>query len=429
MMVYLVRAPTLVAKATPLDATTKGVTAAIIEGSTLESLPATMEAVQGGESREAALESANTEPHPRLVDNSARSASTSRLTFPQRARPFISGITLVLGMLLWFFLLTDYSLVGTLPDFLFPPAMLVLGIAAFMWARYADTSSRTWLSRLVALPAIIGGSLYLVAVGLAFMPPQTLGAMFFSDAMASEVRLQEATSPDGSRVAEVYWLPGGYSGSFNRALLVKVRYPILPFVERDIFSTALHLETTEGEHISWRDNDTLYLFDTGAVIKVGAVKGELPLVMRMAISQFDTWAEIERKQERTVVLTGEVSRVPLYPSSNPDLHTEYLEDDQTQFRSYDVQGASADEVVQWYKGELSRSPWLLIRADRYEGEDVGQSYTRDCVQASYSGEGGQGGQTYYVEVMGNASEESGVHVNIGTPKPITDTCERFTGER
>lgn len=72
-------------------------------------------------------------------------------TFVARYARWLVLANLVLGTLLWFFFCTDYSLAGTLPDIVFPPAMGVLGGLALLTAKYLRSKARQRLARLATL--------------------------------------------------------------------------------------------------------------------------------------------------------------------------------------------------------------------------------------------------------------------------------------
>ena len=350
-----------------------------------------------------------------------------------RAWPYLLVANLVLGLLLSFFYFTDYSLPGSLLDLLLPPLLFALGIAAFMWAGYAPGRTKRWVGKLSALPSLLGGALYLVAVGLIFMPPTTLRGMFLADEIATEVLLQQVASPDGSRVAEVYYRPGGYGGATFKPAMIRVHYTLFPLVERDVLSRPVSgspIEPdTEPSYVMWSDNDTLFLPGTGDSVELGLVRWEVPVVFAAALPQPGRWADVAERQqkteEETEANTVEVSQVPAYPGKRTSEHIEFRSEENTQFRSYNIEDISADEVTQWYKQALSQPPWSVVRSDRYTGDSLGSPYTRDCIRAKRVDNGDQDHRVYYIEVMGEGDKQKSIHVNIGTPHPITEACKRW----
>src|SRR5207237_7894081 len=124
--------------------------------------------------------------------------------------------------------------------------------------------------------AALGGIAYIVTAGILFIPPLTMGAMFQVDAIRSETLVKQVPSPDGSRVAEIYFRPGGYSGSTYKSLFVRVEWPLFPLVERDIYKTAVH--DPSDSFVSWIDNDTLRVEDSPEAIQLGFVRPETPQI-------------------------------------------------------------------------------------------------------------------------------------------------------
>jgi hypothetical protein len=210
----------------------------------------------------------------------------------------ILGINLVLGILLLFFSFTDYSLAGTIPDIVFPPVVFVTGCVALVAACRATTKRwRTW-AKLSALLSITGGALYVIMTCLLFAF-SILGAMFAMSEIADEQRIQAAVSPDGSRVAEVYFRGvGAYSGG-NGRISVRVKHRLFPFVERDIYFLAQTIEANHDtrDYLSWQDNDTLYIPETKETVKVGLVKAQVPgvFVWPFALFQFISMVAEERQ--------------------------------------------------------------------------------------------------------------------------------------
>jgi hypothetical protein len=226
------------------------------------------------------------------IEQSGIPVAQSRTIASRAWKAMIMG-SFALGLLLWFFYLTDYSLAGTLSDIFLPPIVFVLGIFAFTWARHGPSKDIRIASRLLTLPAIIGGALYVILAGLIFLPPYTLRSMFLMDEIKTETLVQQVKSPDGSRIAEGYLRWGGYSGSFNKPVFVRVKYTLFPVVERDVYRSAMHTESNESVTlVSWKDDNNLAI-STGELVEVGSIRTEVPSLLVMVQSILKQWAEVE----------------------------------------------------------------------------------------------------------------------------------------
>src|SRR5689334_21897051 len=116
---------------------------------------------------------------------------------------------IMLGVLLWFFYFTDYSLPGTVPDIVFPLIVALFGLVAISTAGvFARGKSERHWRRIACLPSLVGGLSFLLICCALFVPPLTLGGMFIADSIPSETLTQRANSPNGLLMAEVYTRPG-----------------------------------------------------------------------------------------------------------------------------------------------------------------------------------------------------------------------------
>jgi hypothetical protein len=195
-------------------------------------------------------------------------------------------VNLALGTVLWFGYFTDYSLAGVVLDLAFPPAVGLVGLVSMLWlaARSLADKRRGCLSALLCLPSFAGGCLPVALTALMILPPFTLGFMFAVDEMAGETRIQQAVSPDGSRVAEVYFRGvGAYSGG-NGRIFVRVKPRWFPLIERDIYYLSRSYASEETEdYLHWIDDETLFISETGQEVKVGVIGFEIPSFLLIPI--------------------------------------------------------------------------------------------------------------------------------------------------
>jgi len=196
---------------------------------------------------------------------------------PSRWWQRLTVLSLVLGLTLWLLSITDYSLVGTLPDLIFPPAVALVAVISLVvsWRR-ARRRGRL-LVALAHLPAVSGGLLFLLTGIMLFVPPFTLGGLFLAGEIAGETRIQQSASPNNHLVASVYFRGVGAYGGGNGRIHVGVRHRALPLVERDVFSLSESVATERSsDTVRWVDDDTIYVAEVDQDVDVTGVRWQLP---------------------------------------------------------------------------------------------------------------------------------------------------------
>lgn len=195
-------------------------------------------------------------------------------------RNIVVAINLALGLLLWFLYWTDYSLVGTVADYCFPPAVALVSLMSLMLKGKGATRRARRLYKLACAPSLIGGGLA-VLMAIILIPLLALSFMFEIDEFQNEALIQRAVSPDGRRVAYVYFRPvGAYSGG-NGNVLVRVRHRFVPLLERDVWHrTASYADESTHDYLRWEDADTLHMSEGRTQeerkVKVGIVGFRTP---------------------------------------------------------------------------------------------------------------------------------------------------------
>jgi hypothetical protein len=182
----------------------------------------------------------------------------------------------LIGITVWFGLLTDYSLLGTIGDILFPIIAMMLTIKINKVYESPNNKKRR-LARILSYPTIAVGILQGIIMGLMILPPLLLATLFWGSELASQTLIQESHSPTGSRVAYVYFRPtGAYAGGSGR-VFVRLRYTNFPIIERDIYELRTSHYSTEdpSDFLEWQDDDTLRIFETEDIVHIGYVKGRL----------------------------------------------------------------------------------------------------------------------------------------------------------
>ena len=318
---------------------------------------------------------------------------------------------------------TDYSLAGTIPDLLYPPIVGIIALVSLAINIISNKRQRLLIT-LPHLPSIIGGGLYILIALVMLIPPFTLGAFFAVSEIAGETQIQRVTSPDGTRSAYVYFRAvGAYSGG-NGRIYVRVRHQILPFLERDIFYLGRSFASEDStNYLGWRDNNTIYIPEIKREVSVGAIRAEIPQIFALPIGIVRSLSVMVNQAIVNQQLTAPVRDIPVYAGNIFDDQSQYWEVDNTVFRSFNIEEEDVEKVEKWYEEALSEPPWELIKVNRYTETDSGLVNIRYCIQARRDIDNEK--RLYYWEFVGSNDLSIGVHVNIGTPYPITDTCMRY----
>ncbi|MCP4374084.1 MAG: hypothetical protein GY797_39155 [Deltaproteobacteria bacterium] len=330
-------------------------------------------------------------------------------------------VNLILGLFLWLLFSTDYSLIGTIPDILFPPLVAIIAVVSLALINIHGRFQK-FLVMLAHLPSIIGGCLYILIAFIMLIPPFTLGTMFMMSEITEEIQIQEAISPNSTKVANVYFRGvGAYSGG-NGRIYVRIKYRNVPFLERDVFHLGRSLASEESiNYVKWIDDDTLYVTEVDNEVAVGAIGGEIPQVIALPYMIFQFASVIVEQQIATYRLTVPVHDIPIYPGKITGDQWQYIEEESTVFRSFNVERENVDEIAKWYEETLAKPPWVLERVNHYTYSEYGEVYIYHCIQATHKIDDEQ--RVYFWEFMGG--NDISVHINVGTPYPITDTCRRF----
>ncbi|MFA5794635.1 MAG: hypothetical protein WC980_06165 [Candidatus Brocadiia bacterium] len=177
-------------------------------------------------------------------------------------------VNLVLGLMLWLGLCSDWSLPGTKLDIIL--FLVACGSSVYLIIRLLLnkqlSSKKRWLYSLVCIPIFIFIFPYLLLF------PFTL---FYASEVAGEQFVEQAVSPDGVTTASVYFRPvGAYTGG-NGYILVRIKYRYFPLVERQIYVRKT-FEDEHGHFIKWLDNDTMLALERNDVIKVGWIRFHRP---------------------------------------------------------------------------------------------------------------------------------------------------------
>jgi len=178
----------------------------------------------------------------------------------------------LLGLALWFGLLSDYSWNYLWLNILFPPFVGLLGLLVFFLGRRTRTRAQNRARFVMCLPSLLGGVPALLVTALAIVPPFLFTALFWLNEKNNAILIQAAQSPDGLKTAEVYYLPiGGYIGNGGR-IEVQLKDSRMPFIHRDVF----YLRTTRVEpsaqaYLVWENDNEIHIPETDETIRIGSL--------------------------------------------------------------------------------------------------------------------------------------------------------------
>lgn len=210
---------------------------------------------------------------------------------PSHKWKVVLAINLLLGLLLFFGLFTDYSWAGALPDMLYPPIVALVAIFSLrLLKRAAPTRAKGIAGRLLCLPSIFTGCIYPAILGCVIVTIPYILVIIISTAgeAINETRLQRTISPDGFQVAEVYFRGSGAYPDAEGQIIVRVKPRWLPVIERDVYT--LYRSSADNdtwEHVSWVDNHTLFFVDTNELIKINRIKLSTPWMLWFTRVYFD----------------------------------------------------------------------------------------------------------------------------------------------
>ncbi|MFO7583142.1 MAG: hypothetical protein R6W69_00315 [Anaerolineales bacterium] len=191
----------------------------------------------------------------------------------------LPAIALVLGLVLSFGLLSDYTWDYLWLNILFPPFVGLLGLLVFFVGRRARTREQNRARFVMCLPSLLGGVPTLLVTALAIVPPFLLTSLFWLEEKNSAILIQAAQSPNGLKTAEVYYLPiGGYIRNGGR-IEVHLKDSRMPFVKRDIFTLrTTRVEAAPQVYLVWKNDNEIHIPETGETIKIDTTRWKLPRI-------------------------------------------------------------------------------------------------------------------------------------------------------
>lgn len=181
---------------------------------------------------------------------------------------------LILGILLWFGMFSNYELEYTQGNTLFPIIVGVLGLISLVYSKLKFSGSH---SRLFFIPSISGGTFFLLLRQIMLLPPFMLATMFWQNEQEISSVIQTVYSPNKTRVAEVHFFPvGAYSGG-NGRIRVYVKNKWLPLVRREVlYLRVSHADEDTESYLYWVDNRTLFITEIYYELEIKLVEFKPP---------------------------------------------------------------------------------------------------------------------------------------------------------
>ena len=205
------------------------------------------------------------------------SRSMHRKTSPPPGWAVLAFLSAGLGLLLWGLHFTNWSLRGTIPDLIFPCIVGILGFASLITTWRMPSRSMRYAVRILSLPAVVGATLYALFIFILFIPPFTLGGLFWISEIAGETQIQQVASPDGAWIAEVHFQAVGAYTRGNGHILITARPSWLPVLEQDIYYLSLSYANEDTtDYVTWVDDNTLYVSETDEEVPVGELRWGFP---------------------------------------------------------------------------------------------------------------------------------------------------------
>ena len=201
---------------------------------------------------------------------------------------YILFTSLIFGLLLWLGLFTDYSFSNLWANISVPP---LIGLISFViWRKtrkFTENATKNWLAfrRLACILPMIGGLPYLFLMIIVWIPPLTLGTMFWMSEQYHAILIQKEVSPDGTKVGEVYLLPvGAYSGG-NGRIEVHLKHTWLPIIKRDIYYQRVsRADESATDYLQWIDDETIYIKEDKRQLDVSTVNFDLPAIILLPLN-------------------------------------------------------------------------------------------------------------------------------------------------
>lgn len=189
------------------------------------------------------------------------------------------AVNLILGILFWIGLSTDYKTKNLSTDIGFTWSLWIFGLIS--WVVVSRSSlSRAWkrLFSYFVTPSVIGPIPYLIST--------ILIVSWDGYALSSAFSVDKVESPDHSKTIEVHYLPEIWNIYCGHSYQVSVYYRVFPILRRDLINlpdprcmSEDNVKTSADTGIEWVDNDRIivpYTYQKTQVIDIGIVRFNWP---------------------------------------------------------------------------------------------------------------------------------------------------------
>ena len=200
--------------------------------------------------------------------------------------------------------------------------------------------------------------------------------MFTVSEITDETLIQQAVSPDGARVASVYFRPvGAYSGGSGR-IFVRVSPRLMPFIERDIYYVRVSsADENTTNYLKWVDDHTVYISERKQIVEVGWLQLKMPEVFAIPLNMIRFVATQTEEAQLEAEQTMPLKDIPTYPGQIEHPNTSYVRVYQTAERVYFLPGSKLDDVS-CVVSECSAFCWLGYSCGRETSQERGNVSSR-----------------------------------------------------
>jgi hypothetical protein len=172
-----------------------------------------------------------------------------------------------LGFFSWFMYWSSYSFRTRELNFWFPYIVGILAFVSLKLVRLGKVRVSKFLTRFAIWPGLIGAIAAFAFVITTYLPPFTLGTLFYQSEVANEEMVTSVASPDKQLIAEVIFRPVGAYAPGAGKVFVRIIWNAFPFVQRHEFFSTVYSVPEEG-YAEWIDNDSLHISEPDSVLSI-----------------------------------------------------------------------------------------------------------------------------------------------------------------